>query len=206
MKSITKIYIVPIAFLLAMTVQVNAQSRSTTIKKDNRKTTTTITKTRTVTTPSRSTKGRIASNRVTYKTPKKKVISVRNVPNRTVVRHNGQNYYYSNNKYYTQSRGRYIVIAPKVGFRINVLPTNYRTVRFNNHNYYNVNGIFYNQVDNEYEVIEPEIGTIVYELPDDYEKVVLDGETYYEYANVLYEKIQYDGTRAYEVVGIIDMN
>lgn len=206
MKVIIKKYLVPIAFLLAMTVQVNAQSRSSTTKKDNKKTTTTTTKTRTTTTPTRSTKGRVASNRVTYKTQKKKVVSVRNVPNRTVVSHKGQNYYYSNNKYYTQSRGRYIVIAPKVGFRISVLPTNHKRVRFNNHNYYNVNGIFYTQVGDEYEVIEPEIGTIVYELPDDYEKVVLDGETYYEYANVLYEKIQFDGTRAYEIVGIIDMN
>ena len=37
------------------------------------------------------------------------------------------------------------------------------------------------------------------------EKVTIDGLTYYEYANILYEKIQLDGSRAYEVVGIIDM-
>ncbi|MEO9953729.1 DUF6515 family protein [Nonlabens sp.] len=196
MISIIRIYILPIAFFMVSTVQLSAQIKrstkaKTTVSKTNKKT---------------ISKGRVSSSKIIYKTPKKKVVSVRNVPNRTVVRHNGQNYYYSNNKYYTQSRGRYIVIAPKVGFRINVLPTNYKRVRFNNHDYYNVSGIFYTQVGDEYEVIEPEIGTIVYELPDDYEKVVLDGETYYEYANVLYEKIQYDGTRAYEVVGIIDMN
>tara|TARA_R110002049_G_scaffold2917_6_gene23653 strand:- start:126 stop:389 length:264 start_codon:yes stop_codon:yes gene_type:complete len=79
-------------------------------------------------------------------------------------------------------------------------------VHFNNNNYYNVNGIFYTQTNNEYGVVDPEIGTVVYELPEDYEKVTLDGQTYYEYANILYEKIQIEGTRAYEVVGIIEMN
>ena len=54
-------------------------------------------------------------------------------------------------------------------------------------------------------MVDPEVGTIVYELPDDYEKVVINDETYYEFANILYEKIQVDGTRAYEVVGIIEM-
>lgn len=68
-----------------------------------------------------------------------------------------------------------------------------------------MNGIFYTQTNNEYEVVDPEIGTIVYELPAEVEKVVIDGQTYYEYANILYEKVQIEGTRAYEVVGIIDM-
>ncbi|WP_435181694.1 DUF6515 family protein [Cellulophaga omnivescoria] len=99
-----------------------------------------------------------------------------------------------------------IAIAPKVGFRINVLPTNYKRVRFNNRNYYNVQGIFYVQINNQYEVVDPEVGTIVYELPSNYEKVTIDGQTYYEFANVLYEKVQVNGTRAYEVVGIIDMD
>lgn len=147
----------------------------------------------------------MSSTKVTYKKPTKKVTSVRSLPKKTVVKYKDQNYYYANNRYYTQSRGRYIVIAPKVGFRINVLPSNYRSVRFNNRNYYNADGIFYIQINNQYEVVDPEVGTIVYELPDDYEKVTIDGQTYYEYANILYEKVQIDGIRAYEVVGIIDI-
>ena len=71
--------------------------------------------------------------------------------------------------------------------------------------YFVVAGTFYTQIGNEYEVVEPEIGTIVYELPEDYERVTIDGQTYYEYGNILYEKEQLDGTRAYEVVGIIDL-
>ncbi|WP_247656636.1 DUF6515 family protein [Maribacter sp. MMG018] len=153
----------------------------------------------------RKTPNRVSSKKVVYRTPKKKVVSVRTIPNKKVIVHRGQKYYYANNKFYTQSRGRYIVIAPKIGFRINTLPPNFTRIRFNNHIYFNVSGTFYTQVDDGYEVVEPEIGTIVYELPDDYEKVNIDGETYYEFGNILYEKIQVNGTRAYEVVGIIDM-
>ncbi|AUC76595.1 MULTISPECIES: DUF6515 family protein [unclassified Olleya] len=196
MKALIKTYIVPFAFLIALTTQVSAQS-----KRDTRAKTTkaTVAKKRTIAT-------RVSSKAVVYKTPKRKVVSVRTVPNRTVIVHKGHNYYYANNKYYTQSRGRYIAIAPKVGFKIKVLPTNSKRIRYNNHNYYNAYGIFYVQVNNEYEVVEPEVGTLVYELPDDYEKVVINDETYYEYANVLYEKTQVNGARAYEVVGIIDMD
>ncbi|MGB5418237.1 DUF6515 family protein [Algibacter sp.] len=209
MKTFIKTFILPSLFLVAISTQVSGQTRRSTTTSDNKKVTTTTrtTNTKAITTPTKtSTVGRrVSSTQVTYKTPKKKVVSVRNVPNRAVINHKGQNYYYSNNKYYTQSRGRYIVIAPKVGFRIKTLPPNYKQIRFNNHIYFNVSGIFYTQINNNYEVIDPEIGTIVYELPDDYEKVIIDGLTYYEYANILYEKVQVDGSRAYEVVGIIDM-
>lgn len=195
MKTLIKAYILPTVLLVAFAAQTEAQTRRST---SNKKVTTTTTK--------RTVAKRVPITKVTYKTPKRKVVSVRNVQNKTVVTHRGQNYYYANNKYYTQSRGRYIVIAPKVGFRIKTLPVNYKRVRYNNHNYYNAHGIFYIQINNQYEVVDPEVGTIVYELPDDYEKVVINDETYYEYANILYEKVQIDGTRAYEVVGIIEMN
>jgi len=203
MKAIIKTLLLPSLFLLAVSAQVSAQSRRSSTTTVNKKTVTTRT-----TTPVKvnSKTKRISSSKVTYKTPKKKVVSLRTVPNRTVIKHNGQSYYYSNNKYYTQSRGHYIAIAPKVGFRINALPSSFVRIQFNNRNYFNVGGIFYVQSNNQYEVVEPEIGTVVYELPNNYEKVVIDGLTYYEYANVLYEKVQVNNTRAYEVVGIIDMD
>ncbi|MDO7173522.1 DUF6515 family protein [Mariniflexile sp. AS56] len=205
MKTFIKTFVVPSLFLVAISTQVSAQTRrSTTAVASNNteKTTKTTRVTPVKTSPANS---RVVSSKVTYKTPQKKVVSVRNIPNKTVVSHKGQNYYYGNNKYYTQSRGHYITIAPKVGFRINTLPANYKRIKYNNYNYYNAHGIFYVQINNAYEVVEPEIGTLVYELPDDYEKVTLDGQTYYEYANILYEKVQVNGTRAYEIVGIIDM-
>jgi hypothetical protein len=199
MKIFKKAYVMATLVLVAFTLQISAQSKRTVKTKKN------VVKRTVTNSRNNTTSKRVSSNRVIYKTQKKKVISVRTIPSRTVIKHRGLNYYYSNNKYYTQSRGRYIVIAPKIGFRIKVLPANYRQIRFNNRNYFNVNGTFYINTNNEYEVVEPEIGTIVYELPKDYEKVVYDGQTYYEYANVLYEKVQVDGTRAYEVVGIVDV-
>lgn len=199
MRTFIKAFVIPSLFLVAISTQISAQTK----RNSREKTVTTKTTTRTVT--SNNTNRRISSTKVTYKKPTRKVVSVRSLPQRTVIKHRGQNYYYANNKFYTQSRGRYIVIAPKVGFRIKVLPTNFRKVRFNNHIYFHVNGIFYKQIDTEYEVVDPEIGTIIYELPDDYEKVIVNDNTYYEYANILYEKIQVDGTRAYEVVGIIEI-
>ena len=198
MKRELKIYALASVFVLVSVTPVMAQSRRTTNDK-------TVRVTKTTTVKKNTSNRRISSTKVTYKTPKRKVVSVRTVPNRSLIKHNGQNYYYANNKYYMQSRGRYIVIAPKVGFRIRVLPANYRRVVYNNRTYFNVSGIFYTQINNEYEVVDPEVGTIVYELPDDYEKVTIDGLTYYEYANILYEKVQVNGTRAYEVVGIIEM-
>ncbi|MBU2946527.1 DUF6515 family protein [Zobellia uliginosa] len=195
MKTNTKTYFVLPLLLIGFIFAGNAQIRKRTSK-------TTTTTTRTVT---KSTPNRVSSKKVVYKTPKKKVTAVRSVPNKRVVKYKGQNYYYANNRFYAPSRGRYIPIAPKIGFRINTLPVGHKRVRFNNHIYFTIGGTFYAEVGNEYEVVEPEIGTIIYELPDDYEKVTIDGQTYYEYANILYEKVQVDGTRAYEIVGIIDM-
>ena len=189
-KKIT--YLIAAFLLMALVTPSSAQSR---------KKTTTKTTIKTVT----KSPGRVSSKKVVYKTPSKKVVSVRTVPNKTIIKHNGQNYYYSNNKYYTTSRGRYIAIAPKIGFRVKTLPTNYREIQFNNRIYFYVEGTFYQQNNADYEVVEPEIGTLVYELPDGYEKVTIDGLNYYEFANILYEKVQVDGARAYEVVGVIDM-
>ena len=147
---------------------------------------------------------RVPKAKVVYKKSTKKVVSVRTLPQKTEVIHKGTKYYYDNHRFYTSSGGRYTVILPKIGFRINFLPEGFATVNFNNRNYFWVDGIFYIKSNNEYEVVTPEVGTIVYELPHDYEKVEIDGYIYYEYANVLYEKVQVDGTRAYEVVAIIE--
>lgn len=148
--------------------------------------------------------GRISSKSVKYRTPKKKVAAIRTLPNRTTIKHKGINYYYANNRFYTYSGGRYIVMAPKAGFRIKTLPMGYIKIKHPNNNRFWFNGVFYIHVDNEYEVVEPEIGTVIYELPADHERVEVDGNSYYEFENVLYEKIQIDGTRAYEVVGLIE--
>ncbi|GAF03058.1 DUF6515 family protein [Saccharicrinis fermentans] len=190
MKILLKTYVISSLLLVALTSQVSAQSRRYTKNKKESKVI--ISK-------------RIPSTKVKYKKPSRKVVTVRSLPAKTVIKHKGRMYYYANNKYYTRSSDRYIVIAPQVGFRIKVLPSNFKRVHFNSYDYFYANGIFYTQIEAGYEVVEPKVGTIVYELPNDFEKVVINDEIYYEYANILYEKVQVDGTRAYEIVGIIDM-
>lgn len=149
-------------------------------------------------------KSRTPSNKVTYYKPKKKIIAVRNLPNKTIINHKGVHYYYSNNSYYTYSNGSYILITPKIGFRIKTLPIGHIQIQHPNRSYFWFKGVYYINVDQEYEVIEPEIGTVIYELPEGYERVEIEGKTFYEFSNVLYEKIQLEGTRAYEVAGFIE--
>ena len=178
-----------LGLLLTMTFtnEVNAQKR-TTVK---RTTTTKVV--------------RVPRSKVTYKKPRAKVVATRSIPNkRVVVSPRGVNYYYANNRFYRSYNGRYIAVAPKVGLRIGFLPNGYRTIVFAGRNYFYFDGIYYDQIGDEYEVVYPELGTIIYELPDEYEKVEYDGQLLYEANGVLYERVQVDGTRAYEVVGIVE--
>lgn len=193
MKKSLKLSILPL-LLIAFSTQTYAQQRSS-----NRSTKTVTT------TTNKGRSNKIAKEKVVYKKSQKKVETYRTLPNKTVVKNNSHEYYISNNKYYTYTGGRYVKTVPRPGVRISTLPRGYVTVKVNNKSYFNFEGIFYINTGNTYEVVEPEIGTIVYELPSGYERVEIDGMTYYEYANVLYEKVQVNGSRAYEVVGIIEL-
>ncbi|MGB5434838.1 MAG: DUF6515 family protein [Maribacter sp.] len=184
-----KVIIMMLGLLLtaAFTNEANAQKRTTT----KRVTTTKV--------------ERVPRARVVYRKPTAKVVATRSIPNKkVVVSHRGVNYYYANNRFYRPYNGRYIAVAPKVGLRIGFLPLGYRTVVFAGRNHFYYDGIYYDQIGDEYEVVYPEIGTLIYELPDNYEKVVYDGQLLYEVNGVLYERVQVDGTRAYEVVGIVE--
>lgn len=149
---------------------------------------------------------RVPKTKVVYKKPKTKVVSVRTLPsNRRVIKHGGLSYTYVNNKFYRYYGGRYIPVAPAIGLRISTLPAGHTRVVVGGRIFFFFDGIYYEAVDDGYyEVVQPEIGTIIYELPEEAEKVEVDGDILYECDNVLYEKIQVDGTRAYEVVGIIE--
>ncbi len=148
---------------------------------------------------------RVPRTKVTYKKPRAKVLAVRTIPNkRTIVSTRGEKYFFSNNRYYRYYNGRYIHVAPRVGLRIGILPPGFRTIVFAGRSYFYFDGIYYEPSGDEYEVVYPELGTVIYELPDNYEKVEYDGDLLYEANGVLYEKVQVDGTRAYEVVGIIE--
>ena len=99
MKTNSKTYFILSILLIGFMYLGTAQTRT--------RTTTTKT-TRTVT---KKTPNRVSSKRVVYRTPTRKVVSVRTVPNRKVVKYQGQNYYYSNNRFYTYSRGRYCQLS-----------------------------------------------------------------------------------------------
>lgn len=197
MKAFIRVYSLSVLLALAFVTQASGQSVGNSTPKSNRDTKST--------TVNKMVYNRVSSTKVTYKRPMRKVVSVRSVPHREVIKYKGQDFYYANNKYYILSGGRYTVIAPKIGFRLNSLPSGYKRLNYNNYNYYNSQGVFYVQINNSYEVVEPEIGTVVYELPDDFEKVAIDGMEYYEYASILYGKVHVNGIRAYEVVGFIEM-
>ncbi|SDE35900.1 hypothetical protein SAMN05421636_104470 [Pricia antarctica] len=148
---------------------------------------------------------RVPRAKVIYKRPTTKVVSVRTLPsNRTVINHKGLSYTYVNNKFFRYYGGHYLPVAPAVGLRIGTLPIGYSRIVVGARNYFYYDGIYYRAADDDYEVVRPEIGAIIYELPEDYEKVEVDGAILYESDNVLYEKIHVDGTRAYEVVGIVE--
>jgi hypothetical protein len=146
----------------------------------------------------------ISRSRVVYKTPKRKVVSVRSISKSSVsIKHNGISVFYDNNNFFRLNGGRYLPVVPTTGFQIRTLPNGYKRINHNNRSFFTHNGIYFVKVNNYYEVVTPEIGTIIYELPKDSEKVTIDGAKYYEFNNVLYEKVQINGTRAYEVIGFI---
>jgi hypothetical protein len=190
MKNLRKIYIATAALVFTIATTQNA------IAQNRNKNTKTVTAKRDY--------KHVPSKNVNYANSRKKVVAVRSIPNRTVIKHNGSNYYYSGNRYYSYSSGRYIPIAPKIGFRITTLPAGYQRLQYRNTNYFWYNGIFYTGSTNSYQVVQPEIGTVINELPADAERVEIDGYTYYELNNVLYEKTQVNGQRAYEVIGFVE--
>ena len=154
--------------------------------------------------PRRKIVKRVAPNKVVYKKQKKKMVAVRVLPGKArPIIHRGQTYHYVNNRFYRYNAGRYLPVKPVIGLRIRTLPVGFRIVVFNNRNFYVADGVYYAKRDNEYEVIEPEIGAVVYQLPSNNERIEINGMHYYEYNNVIYEKIQIDGTRAYEIVGMV---
>ncbi|MEO9571093.1 MAG: DUF6515 family protein [Polaribacter sp.] len=149
----------------------------------------------------------IKRTNVVYKNQKRKVTTIRSLPKATkIIKNNNRNVYYANNSFYELNGGRYLPIVPRVGLRISRLPVGFRTINYNNRRFYTYKGVFYIQINNSYEVVNPEVGTIIYQLPSGAEKVTINKERFYEFNNILYEKIQINGTRAYEVVGMIEIN
>lgn len=152
-----------------------------------------------------NTPGKVSRDQVNYKKNTSKVTAVRNLPTQSnQVSYKNTTYRVHNGRYYTNSGGKYIPVAPAVGLQINALPLGYVNILFGNRNYHYYDGIFYSSYNNGYQVISPEVGMIVEALPADYEKVEINGIVYYEYNNVLYQKVNTPNGKGYEVVGTIE--
>jgi len=161
----------------------------------------------TVTTQPSKTYNKVDKSKVTYKKSEPKVVAVRSAGHSQMkeVSYNNRNYYYNSGVFYKKYNNNLVKVSPPSGLRINILPEGYVRVAINNRNYFYFEGTFYLRSNNEYIVETPPVGAIVYALPIDYEKVELNGQIYYEYNGILYERIHYNGERAYQVVGYLDI-
>jgi hypothetical protein len=148
---------------------------------------------------------RVNRNTVVFKRSPRAVV-VRNVPEGyAVCHHRDRDYYANSGRYYEYNNGRYIVVAPPVGLRVNILPIGCIRVAVAAASYFYLNGIFYSNVgDNNYEIVDPPMGAIVYMLPDDAEKVEINDMIYYQYSGTLYRKVYTDNGKAFKVVGKLD--
>jgi hypothetical protein len=95
-------------------------------------------------------------------------------------------------------------VAPPVGLSVRLLPEGSLRIVIGNRSYFYFEGVYYITAGDGYVVETPPVGAIVYALPADYERVEVNGELYYEYNGILYSKVNYQGDRAYQVVGYLD--
>lgn len=145
-------------------------------------------------------------SQVKYRTTTPKVVAVRSQaePNAQMIKHDNKDYYVQSGRYYRKYNDNYIKVAPPVGLSISVLPQGSLKVVIGNRNYFYFEGVYYQPSSNGYVVDTPPVGAIVYALPADYERVELNGQNYYEYNGILYSRVNYQGERAYQVVGYLN--
>jgi hypothetical protein len=104
--------------------------------------------------------------------------------------------YYTNRGYYKT------YYAPRIGFRINVLPGSYYQFDYDSYQYYYSDGLYYQFDNNEYSVVEPPVGAAITTLPPKAQSIVINGVQYYEANGVYYQPItKDDGTVVYEIAG-----
>ena len=113
-------------------------------------------------------------------------------------------YTFYKGKYYRNMQGRYILVSPPTGLRVNVLPVGFVTIHIGRDYYYYDEGVYYREIENEYEVVNPPVGAIVFDLPVDAEVVIYEGKVYYEYFDILYKKVETPKGDAYEIVGQLE--
>ncbi|QQL48955.1 DUF6515 family protein [Mucilaginibacter ginkgonis] len=92
--------------------------------------------------------------------------------------------------------------APRIGFRLNILPYGYYPFYYGPDQFFYSGGYFYQYNNNEYTVVEPPLGAEVNSLPSNAQAINIDGQQYYEANGVYYLPVtRDDGSTAYQVVG-----
>lgn len=128
---------------------------------------------------------------------------IRRLPRQAVVvNYHSRPYYYHSGLFYVSRNGTYARIAPPIGIRVAVLPTNYVRLVIGSRIYFYAEGVFYVNSENndEYTVADPPVGMIVSELPTDAAEIEIDGKPFFEYNGTIYKPIRVE-KQGYEVVG-----
>jgi hypothetical protein len=115
---------------------------------------------------------------------------------------------YNHGRYYSYNRfgGRYAYYnryyAPRLGFRLSVLPYGYYPFYWGDYQYFYSDGYYYQYNNNDYTVVEPPLGAILDQLPAGAKSLMIDGEQYYELNGVYYQAItKDDGSTGYQIAG-----
>ena len=111
--------------------------------------------------------------------------------------------YYNDGVFYRKQNDGYIVIAPPIGYGVEVLPNNTFATTYNGETYYYYNGTFYRKDMNRYVVVSPPIGCIVLNLPSDAEEITNDGFIYYYSNGTYYQPVNENNIPAYQVIEYI---
>ncbi|SDB50713.1 hypothetical protein SAMN03097699_1787 [Flavobacteriaceae bacterium MAR_2010_188] len=180
-----------VGILLISCSSTNAQHR-TVVKTPNR----TVVTTRTP--------GRLIVNT----TPAPRVRVVATIPNNAVVITHGsiRNHYHAG-VYYRYNSGRYIVVTPPLGIRINVLPIGYTQLFIGGITYYHYEGCYYIKTDHgQYETVkDPQAqDAVVFTLPEDTEEITIDGKVYHASNGTLYKVVVTPEGKGFKAVSIIE--
>lgn len=119
------------------------------------------------------------------------------------IRYNNYNYYMDDGYYYQYYDNRYKRVAAPFGMMVPTLPYGYSNIYISGNQYYYANGTYYSWDRANYYVIQPPVGAIVFALPPYSEKVYINGRKYYEYDGAIYARVNFQGQRAYQVIGYI---
>ena len=109
-----------------------------------------------------------------------------------------------NRRFHHTYRRGYGRAIPRVGLRVDRIPTNKLRFRKNGRDFYLARGVFYARAQYGFRIVQPPIGARLGFLPRGARGVFVNGQHYYKIDNVLLEPIaNRDGLVRYHVVGLI---